>query len=516
MKTNTIQVRDSFIVNALRNCGYNNYAAIADIIDNSVEPEVDATTVKIQFSTDSGKGGPIKSINIIDNGCGMDFDTMNEAMCLGSMTGKTGETNLGMYGAGLKTAALSLGKKLTVISRTQGSDYISKAVLDITEACKNGGPIELSIDKIPITDFQSNPEYLGIFEADHGTLVSISEIDRLANKDRKNFGGQLRNKIGEIFNKFITSNICKFLVDGIQAEAVNLMLNALEQNELLGSGDFEVEGTQFSFNAYYLPKEDTSDSVGEGASRNLRNQGLYIYRQNRLIGRGLTLGLWTRHPQYNGLRIELFTNGTCDGLLGTTFTKMVSEQSKETMSQSFHDILIQKIGVFINEAKNRGQRESATAKGETDPETQKMYDHVTKEMNDNLLLKINRRGENKPSEETKEHEHRGPQKNPALFRERKNKWLDGIKEVSLGRNEEMFMFEMSNNKRVVLINIDHPFYNEFYRHLPINLKHQMAKVITCHEIAKQNVNYYGSDDIQQLIDTYNGTISSEVGKSLSK
>ena len=101
-------------------------------------------------------------------------------------------------------------------------------------------------------------------------------------------------------------------------------------------------------------------------------------------------------------------------------------------------------------------------------------------------------------------------------RERKNKWLDGIKEVSLGRNEEMFMFEMSNNKRVVLINTDHPFYNEFYRQLPINLKHQMAKVITCHEIAKQNVNYYGSDDIQQLIDTYNETISSEVGKWLSK
>jgi len=516
MNTTSIQVRDSFIVNALRNCGYNNYAAIADIIDNSVEPEVDATIVKILLSTDSGKGGPIKSINIIDNGCGMDIDTMNEAMCLGSMTGKTGETNLGMYGAGLKTAALSLGKRLTVISRTQGSDYVSKAVLDITDACKNGGPIELTVDKIPLNDFLADPEYFTIFDVEHGTLVSITEIDRLSNRDRKNFGGQLRNKIGEIFNKFITSNICKFFVDGAPAEPVNLMLNALEQNELLGSDDFEVAGTQFSFNAYYLPKEDTSDSVGEGASRNLRNQGLYIYRQNRLIGRGLTLGLWTRHPQYNGLRIELFTNGTCDELLGTTFTKMVSEQSKETMSQSLYDTLVKKMGVFISEAKNRGQRESAAAKGETDAETQKMYDHVTKEMNDNLLLKINRRGENKPSEEQKEHEHRGPQKNPALFRERKNKWLDGIKEVSLGRNEEMFMFEMSNNKRSVLINIDHPFYNEFYRHLPINLKHQMAKVITCHEIAKQNVNYYGSEDIQQLIDTYNETISSEVGKSLSK
>lgn len=517
MSTNTITVRDSFIVNALRHCGYNNYAAIADIIDNSVEPDVDATTVNITLATDTpNKGGVIKEIIIRDNGCGMDFETMQEAMCLGSMTGKTGEANLGMYGAGMKTAALSIGKRLTVISKVEDQDYVSKAVLDITDAV-NGGAIKLTIEKITFNEFDTNEETIGMFGPDaHGTIVKIGEIDRLANTDRKNFGGHLRTKLGEIFGKFINSKTCEFYVDGTKVQSVDLMVNALNQNEVLGEGEFTVDGKNFSFKAYFLPKDDSADSVGEGATRNIRNQGLYIYRQLRLIGRGLTLGLWTRHPQYNGLRIELFTNGTCDEILGTTFTKMVSEQSKEMMSQSFRDTLLNNIGMYVNEVKNRSLREAAESKAETDPAMLKMYENVTKEMNDNLLLKVNRRGENKPKGGPNTHITRGPQEHPPMFRERKNRWLDGIKEISMGKNGDMYAFEHSNNRCIVLINIDHAFYTEFYNRLPMNLKHQMAKVITCQEIAKLNVNYYGSDDIQSIVDQYNETIASEVSKSLTR
>ena len=517
MSTNTITVRDSFIVNALRHCGYNNYAAIADIIDNSVEPDVDATTVNIQLETDvPNKGGVIREIVIRDNGCGMDFETMQEAMCLGAMTGKTGEANLGMYGAGMKTAALSIGKKLTVISKEEDSDYVSKAVLDITDAV-TGGPIVLTIEKIGLAEFESDLSNIGAFGPEgHGTIVKIGQIDHLANTDRKNFGGHLRTKLGEIFGKFIDSKTCTFYVDGTKVQAVDLMVNAVGQNEVLGEGEFTVDGKNFNYRAYFLPKDDSVDTVGEGAVRNSRNQGLYIYRQNRLIGRGLTLGLWTRHPQFNGLRVELFTNGTCDEILGTTFTKMVSEQSKDMMSQSFRDTLLNNIGMYINEVKNRSLREAAEAKTETDPAMLQMYENVTKEMNDNLLLKVNRRGENKPKGKPTEHEPRGPQKHPALFRDRKNKWLDGIKEVNMGKNGDMYTFEHTNNRCIVLINVDHAFYTSFYKRLPIELKHQMAKVITCQEIAKLNVNYYGSEDIQGIVDQYNETISSEVSKSLTR
>ena len=514
MKANTITVRDSFIVNALRNCGYNNYAAIADILDNAVEPDVDATSVQIELQTDTpNKGGVVRRIVIRDNGCGMDFPTMEEAMCLGSMTGKNGEVNLGMYGTGMKTAALSIGKRLDVYSKMDDTDYVSHASLDITAAVSNNGNVALNLEQMDTQLFNSQ---WGEFQDGHGTIVVISELDRLTNTDRKNFGGHLRSKLGETFGKFIISKTCEFRVDGTLVEPVDLMVNAIGQSELLGDGEFTIDGKQFVFKACFLPMDDSSDSVGEGPVRNIRNQGLYIYRQNRLVGRGLTLGLWTRHPSLNGLRIELFVNGTCDGLMGSTFTKMISEQSKEMMSQSFRDTLLQNIGPYVNEVRNRSLREANSNKAATDPETTKMYENATKELNDNLLLKVNRRGENAPKGKPKEHEPRGPQKHPAMFRDRKNKWIDGIKEVSLGRNSDMFYFELSNNKCTVMINVDHVFYTTFYRRLPLNLKHHMVKIIACQEIAKRNANYYCSDDIRDIIDQYNETISSEVGKALDK
>lgn len=39
---NSVKVRDSFVVHALRSCGYTPYSAIADIIDNSLEKDVES------------------------------------------------------------------------------------------------------------------------------------------------------------------------------------------------------------------------------------------------------------------------------------------------------------------------------------------------------------------------------------------------------------------------------------------------------------------------------------------
>lgn len=522
MKANTLTVRDSFVVNALRNCGYNNVAAIADIIDNSIEPDVDATSVQIELQTDvPNKGGTIRRIVIKDNGCGMDYNTLEEAMCLGSMTGKTGEANLGVYGAGLKTAALSMGKCLDVYTKIDDTDYVSHASLDITAAAANSGPISLHFNQYDYESYSEitkSNEMFGDFEDGHGTIVVISELDHLSNSDRKNFGGYLRVELGKIFGKFITSDICSFYVDAVKVEPVDMVANTIGQSELLGSGEFSVDDKKFSYRAFFVPKDDSTDPYGEGKKRNIRSQGIYIYRQNRLVGRGLSLGLWKKHPSYNGLYIELFVNGTCDALMGSTFTKIVNEHASETMSQSLKDTILQNIGPFLSEVKRRNLREAEQNKKATDPETQKMYENATKELNDNLLLKVNRRGENKPKDpaKKKERKHRGPQEHPPMFRDRKNKWIEGIKEISMGKNADMFEFELSNNKCTVLINNDHAFYTEFYNRLPIELKHQMAKIIACQEIAKRNVNYYNSDDVQDIVDKYNETTSTEVGKALDK
>lgn len=524
----TIKVNDSFIVNALRNCGYNNYSALADIIDNSLEPEVNSTYVKVDFETE-GTGADkttIKSILVIDDGCGMTEDILEEAMSLGSETGKNGSNNLGMYGAGMKTASFSIGQKMEVFTKVSDSE-VNYAVISLENTINNNGRIFVDYTKYA----EGTEEYKwfkSTVGADHGTIVKISALDGLKNKNYQNFKGTLKNKIGENFNKFIYANVVKFYIRKDEVPYVDLMGNTVE-NDLMGEGSFEVEGHTISYKAWYMPRIGGSDSSMENNEheksdneylpRTLNNQGLYIYRQNRLVGKALTLGLWTKDQWKNGFRCEIFIDGTCDALFGSTFTKMIGEKAKDTISQALADKLTAEINPYANEASKRDKKDTNTRK-ENDPVVKKataeFYKRVTEKQNKNMMLKANRKGENKPKkDDDKECQTRGPQKNPNPIRERSNKWLDGFDERPMGRTADMYGMEHSNGKRIIVINTDHPFYHKFYSRLDNDLKFIMAQIISCEEIAKQNVNYYGAEEVQNVIDNFNAFQSSEVSKSLS-
>lgn len=524
-----LQVNDLFIVNALRNCGYNNYSALADIIDNSLEPEVNSTYVKVDFETE-GTGADkttIKSILVIDDGCGMSSDILEEAMSLGSETGKNGSVNLGMYGAGMKTASFSIGQKMEIFTKVSDG-VVNYAVISIEDAINNHG--EILVDDASYAEGTEEYKWFkNVVGADHGTIVKISNLDKLTNKNYQNFKGTLKNKIGENFNKFIYADVVKFYVRKDEVSYVDLMGDTTS-NELMGEGSFEVEGHTVTYKAWFMPRMggvDTSiennehiktSDGGEYMARTINNQGLYIYRQNRLVGKALTLGIWARDQWKNGFRCEIFIDGTCDSLFGSTFTKMVSERAKDTMSQSLIDKLSSEINPYATEAAKRDKKDTQSRK-ENDPKekkaTEEFYKRVTEKQNKNMMLKANRKGENKPKEDDgKEHQTRGKQQHPNPTKTRTNKWLDGFEERPMGRTAEMYGMERSNGKRTIVINTDHPFYQKFYSKLDADLKFTMAQIISCEEIAKQNVNYYGAEDVQNIVDNYNAYQSSEVSKSL--
>ena len=528
MKKKNLVVNDSFIVNALRNCGYNNYSAIADIIDNSLEPELESSFVKVDFETE-GSGAAytiVKAILIIDDGAGMDSDILEQAMSLGSRTGKNGIDNLGMYGAGMKTAAFSIGQKLEVFSKTK-TDNLNYAVISLEETIKDEDKeILVAYDSFE-DDTNEYKWFKNIVGKDHGTIVKISSLDNLTNKNYQSFKGTVKSKIGEIFNKFIYADVVKFYVRKDEVPYVDLMGNSI-QNDLMGEGSFEIEGHQVSYKAWFMAKtggvgcelesSEHENAISEYLPRNQANQGLYIYRQNRLVGKAVTLGLWTRDPHFNGFRCEIFVDGTCDSLFGSTFTKMIGERAADTMSQALIDKLRAEINPYAREASKR-ETKDINARKENDPvikkATEEFYKRVTDKQNKNLMLKANRRGENKPKEEgEKEHKTRGKQQNPNPIKTRKNKWLDGFEERPMGRTGDMYGMERTNGKRIIVINTDHPFYQKFYSRLDTDLKFTMAQIISCEEIAKQNVNYYGADDVRNTIDMYNEFQSSEVSKSL--
>src|SRR5438094_4107087 len=97
---------------ALRELGYDSYASILDIIDNCIDAQ--ATRVGIDIGDHDGD----IVITIDDDGCGMDEETLSEALRLGSDTEREAG-DLGKFGMGLVTASIGLSQRVEVL--TQGS-----------------------------------------------------------------------------------------------------------------------------------------------------------------------------------------------------------------------------------------------------------------------------------------------------------------------------------------------------------------------------------------------------------
>ena len=81
---------------ALRSVGYTNEAAIADILDNSIAGS--ATKIELYFDWDN------RRIVIADNGLGMDYQQLMDAMEIGSADPNEirPSEDLGRFGLGMK------------------------------------------------------------------------------------------------------------------------------------------------------------------------------------------------------------------------------------------------------------------------------------------------------------------------------------------------------------------------------------------------------------------------------
>ena len=110
---------------SLRSVGYTEETAIADIIDNCISAH--ANHIDIFFDWNN------KRILIVDDGNGMAAADLIENMRIGSSDPDQArsEDDLGRFGMGMKTAAFSLGKMLTVVTKTDG--VVSNAVWDLDQ-----------------------------------------------------------------------------------------------------------------------------------------------------------------------------------------------------------------------------------------------------------------------------------------------------------------------------------------------------------------------------------------------
>ena len=174
----------------LRNSGYNNYTAIADIVDNSLDNDVDSKNVWVTIKT-------TKSIQIVDDGNGMNIEVLNEALKLGSISGKDATIDLGSYGTGLKGAFLSMGKKLVVKTKNNGGDFLI-GIFDYEKMINENlwfAPIGIGSD----VEYNKFKDLTG---CEHGTIIEITNLDRISNTNPTIFKDILKKKFS-LFYKYI-------------------------------------------------------------------------------------------------------------------------------------------------------------------------------------------------------------------------------------------------------------------------------------------------------------------------
>jgi hypothetical protein len=335
----------------MRDLGYSNIQTMCDIIDNSIDAITKDGTGRISIKTNFSNSEDANSIIVIDNGCGMNLETLSKALVFGKESERD-DDELGKFGIGLKSAALALGKQLKIITKSENDVYYT-GIFDYDEALfkKKDWNFQVIIEspEEDLTFFKEN------LEEGTGTIVIISKLDRLdyniADKNKKHFDNVLTKNLGEIFRNFISTSSdddkIKFLYNGKLIKPIDPMCRDMEgsseglayQFKVFNPDDVDYEVTvddkkyNFKIICYHVPyiESGAPESLSNMRHTSISNSGFYILRNNRQIQRA-TWDIFNtkndeevkaRHCTGNQFRAELYYNGKeCDEVFRTDTKKM--------------------------------------------------------------------------------------------------------------------------------------------------------------------------------------------------
>jgi len=299
---------------ALRSIGYSFEAAVADLIDNSIDAQAKNILVRLVIT----KEGHLDLV-IWDDGWGMDGETLKEAMRFGSDISRELE-RLGKFGLGLKLASLSQAKEVHVISAKDGklcgrawlehgiAQDFSSTVFSTAE-CRN-----VISEIVPEKSF-----------ARSATVVWWSHLYREAKHPHKpdelaqKLMRRLEHYLSLAFHRFLSGKARKISItldifdQDIGWGGVPVVLDALDPFGYphTGSADFPqrmlLDGQykdHIKMTAHVWPANSSSAEYKLPGGANSR-QGFYFYRNNRLIQGGGWNGIREAEPHSSLARIEV-------------------------------------------------------------------------------------------------------------------------------------------------------------------------------------------------------------------
>ncbi|MET9336629.1 ATP-binding protein [Nonomuraea sp. NPDC003804] len=290
------------LTGSLRDIGYDFPTAVADIVDNSISAGAKRVDVLIEFD---GLGS---RVFIVDDGVGMKPRALEEALRFGSRR-KYQQGDLGRYGLGLKTASLSQCRSVTVATRSSTAStsvHTRELDFDLIEEWDQWvvakPPRDVVLDRCR-----------GWLAESAGTVVVWRNLDRVLPEKRPE-GGWARRRLeslavktaehlGAVFHRHLEGAKGHQLVITVNGEKVrpwNPFAPEERHRQDLPPLRFEVQVGELcgsvTLRRYILPTREKFSTPEEfdrlsGPLNWNRQQGLYVYRADRLVQWGGWAGI---------------------------------------------------------------------------------------------------------------------------------------------------------------------------------------------------------------------------------
>jgi hypothetical protein len=323
------------LITSLRDLGYDFAAAVADVVDNSIEARATKIAIDVRFDGDDSW------VRITDNGKGMKPAEIREALRFGSNREYDLQESLGKFGLGLKTASMSQCRRLSVASRSsedRAEIYAHSWDLEHVEKTDKWEILGVSRDQ--------HPELLRDPLLEHtGTVVLWQRLDRIlgfkhpygemAKKRLSAMCRELEEHLAMVFHRFISGETgrrkVRIGVNGNpikpwdpfarqEAKTKQLQPVTLTYDHDGVRGDIQIE-------PYVLPHQDDFSSplahaAAAGPLKWNRQQGFYIYRAHRMIQSGGWSNLRTLDEHTKLARVAVSFDPRLDAAFNINVAKM--------------------------------------------------------------------------------------------------------------------------------------------------------------------------------------------------
>ena len=308
--------------------------SIADLVDNCYDHG--ATKIRIDL-------GQIKEklyLRILDDGFGMNNDELTNAMGLGVRKKGRPIEDLGIFGIGMKLSSLAQANQVTVCSvkdnefslRRIDADHIRSKDENILKKISTDSDVYAASEKIFIED---NWSTMVLLEDLHGKKRFHSydrELDDSISKEIK----KIRVHLGLTFQKIIRDKPeIELIFNGKSIDPIDPMMSH-EKDSIFGTESYQkyieldVDGSPLMIKVIFViiphskccseRKLYTKTNTGYALANEM--QGLYIYRNNRLIDYGGWHGLFGTNDEHSKLaKIEVHLPPSHNKYFGLNPTK---------------------------------------------------------------------------------------------------------------------------------------------------------------------------------------------------